>query len=124
MPKPDRLFRERPLEEVERLLARVKPVLLFHPEPIVVQGLAKMCVCRKGERKMGKKSTQMIQCDECFEWFHFDCAGVGDDSEAAEADWKCHWCTDGGISTMEIESQSAQEAPCSGYPTLQGLCKE
>ena len=95
MPKPDRLFRERPLEEVERLLARVKPVLLFHPEPIVVQGPAKMCVCRKGERKMGKKSTQMIQCDECFEWFHFDCAGVGDDSEAAEADWKCHWCTDG-----------------------------
>lgn len=48
---------------------------------------AKFCICGKGERIRGDKTKDMIQCDECWEWYHSDCVGVAD----AAADWKCEW---------------------------------
>ena len=53
---------------------------------------AKFCICGKGERKMGKKSKDMIQCDECWEWYHSDCVGVADVAAVQNDDWKCEWC--------------------------------
>ncbi len=94
MPKPDKVLRFRPLVEVEAAVAKLKKVVLFHPKPIVVQEPAKMCVCRKPPRKKGKKTTAMTQCDECYEWFHNDCAGIADDQDLRGVEWKCEWCED------------------------------
>lgn len=95
MPKPDKALRTRPLKEVELYLKQLKHVVLVHPDPIVLEMPTKMCVCGKGERKRGRKDSRMIQCDECLEWFHWDCASVGDDFDAEACDWKCEWCHNG-----------------------------
>ena len=65
MPKPDKVLRFRPLKEVDGALSKLKRVLLFHPKPIVEELPAKYCVCGKGERKNGKGSTEMVQCEGC-----------------------------------------------------------
>jgi hypothetical protein len=85
MPKPDKVLRFRPLKEVPRALSKLKRVLLFHPKPIVEELPAQYCVCKKGERKKGKGSTEMIQCD---------CAGLKDDADVGGKEWKCEWCLD------------------------------
>jgi hypothetical protein len=92
MPKPDKVLRFRPLKEVPEALAKLKRVVLIHPKPIVEELKAKFCICGKGERKMGKKSKDMIQCDECWEWYHSDCVGVADVAAVQNDDWKCEWC--------------------------------
>ena len=94
MPKPDKVLRFRPLKEVERAVSKLKRVLLFHPKPIVEELPAQYCVCKKGERKKGKGSTEMIQCDGCWDWFHFDCVGLKDDVDVGGDEWKCEWCLD------------------------------
>lgn len=92
MPKPDKVLRFRPLKEVEEAVAKLKRVALFHPNPIVEELQAKYCICGKGERKGGMKTKLMIQCGECWEWFHFDCAGLTDEDSIQNIDWKCEWC--------------------------------
>jgi hypothetical protein len=94
MLKPDRVMRNRPLTEEPEAVANLKRVVLFHPEPIAIELPSRMCVCGKDERKKGRKTKAMTQCDECLEWFHNDCAGIRDDFNAAENDWKCEWCQD------------------------------
>ena len=76
MPKPDKGLRFRPLKEVAGTRSKLKRVPLFHPKPIVEELPPKYCVCGKDERKKGKGSTEMIQCEGCWDWFHFDCAGI------------------------------------------------
>jgi hypothetical protein len=78
MPKPDKVLRIWPLKEVERSVSQLKRVLLLHPKPIVEELPVQYCVCKKGERKKGRESTEMVQCDGCWDWFHFDCAGIED----------------------------------------------
>ena len=92
MPKPDKVLRFRPLKEVSEAVAKLKRVVLIHPKPIVEELKAKFCICGKGERMAGKKSKLMIQCEECWEWYHSDCAGVEDAAAVQNADWKCEWC--------------------------------
>ena len=92
MAKPDKVLRFRPLKEVPEAVAKLKRVVLIHPKPIVEELKAKFCICGKGERKMGKKSKVMIQCEECWEWYHSDCVGVADASVVQNDDWKCEWC--------------------------------
>jgi hypothetical protein len=94
MPKPDKVMRFRPLKELEHAVSKLKRVLLFHPKPIVEELPAQYCVCKKGERKKGKESTEMVQCDGCWEWFHFDCADLKDDVDVGNEEWKCEWCLD------------------------------
>lgn len=48
MPKPDKVLRFRPLKEVEEAVAKLKRVVLFHPNPIVEELQAKYCICGKG----------------------------------------------------------------------------
>jgi len=95
MPKPDKVLRFRPLKEVSEAVAKLKRVVLIHPKPIVEELKAKFCICGKGERKAGKKSMLMIQCEECWEWYHSDCAGIEDAAAVQNADWKCDWCKNG-----------------------------
>jgi hypothetical protein len=94
MAKPDKVLRFRPLKEVQHAVAKLKRVLLFHPKPIVEELPAQYCVCKKGERKQGQGSTEMIQCDGCWDWFHFDCVGFEDDADVAGKEWNCEWCLD------------------------------
>lgn len=92
MGKPDKVLRFRPLKEVPEAVAKLKRVVLIHPKPIVQKLKAKFCVCGKGERKTGKKSKLMIQCEECWEWYHSDCVGVDIDAIVQYDDWRCEWC--------------------------------
>ncbi len=59
--------------------------------PIVEELPAKYCVCGKGERKNGK---EMIQCEGCWDWFHFDCVGIEDGADLRGKEWRCQWCRD------------------------------
>ena len=93
MNKPDKALRGRPLVEIEDAVGKLKRVVLFHPDEIVQELKPKMCVCRKDERKGGKLSKFMIQCDERWEWFHYDCVELADDFEADGVVWNCEWCT-------------------------------
>jgi len=95
MPKPDKALRTRPLVEVKPAVEKLKRVVLFHPEEISLELAAKMCVCGQDERTSGGKTKKMIQCDECWEWYHYDCVSLDDDYDPEEAQWKCEWCTNG-----------------------------
>ncbi len=94
MPKPDKVLRFRPLKEVDGALSKLKRVLLLHPKPIVEELPAQYCICKKGERKKGKGSTEMIQCEGCWDWFHFDCVGIKGGADVVGVDWTCEWCRD------------------------------
>lgn len=94
MGKPDKVLRTRPLKEAAPAVAKLKRVVLFHPEPIVVEKPATYCVCKKGEVRGKKDSTEMVQCETCFEWFHFDCAGIGAGTDLEDVRWTCEWCLD------------------------------
>ena len=94
MPKPDKVLRSRPLKELHSAVAKLKLVVLFHPKPIVEKVPSKTCVCSKPADRGGKTSTAMTQCDECFEWFHNDCAGVKEGVDLRGVEWKCEWCLD------------------------------
>ena len=96
MQKPDKVLRSRPLREVESALSKLKRVVLFHSHPIVEELPNQYCVCRKGEHVSHNNSADMIQCEECWEWFHFKCVGINDQGDVGDGAWKCEWCV-GGI---------------------------
>ncbi|XP_055630329.1 uncharacterized protein LOC129771064 [Toxorhynchites rutilus septentrionalis] len=43
-------------------------------------------ICKKFD------NSRMVQCDDCNDWFHFDCVGVTEDVE--NHDWSCSQCTE------------------------------
>ncbi len=94
MQKPDKVLRSRPIGEVQLAVEKLRRVVLFHPNVISEELTPKMCVCRKGEQRRGRGSNVLTQCDECFEWFHNDCAGLPDDVGAAGEVWRCEFCLD------------------------------
>ena len=124
MPKPDKVLRFRPLKEVPEALAELKRVVLFHPKPIVEELKAKFCVCGKGERKRGEKPKDMIQCDECWEWYHSDCADVADVAAVQNSDWKCEWCKNGvdkeGFQRWKSGRKKAKKRHRNDVPKLNG----
>ena len=124
MPKPDKVLRFRPLKEVPEALAELKRVVLFHPKPIVEELKAKFCVCGKGERKRGEKPKDMIQCDECWEWYHSDCADVADVAAVQNTDWKCEWCKNGvdkeGFQRWKSGRKNAKKRHRNDVPKLKG----
>jgi hypothetical protein len=124
MPKPDKVLRFRPLKEVSEAVAKLKRVVLIHSKPIVEELKAKFCICGKGERKAGKKSMLMIQCEECWEWYHSDCAGVEDAAAVQNADWKCDWCKNGfdneGYQRWKSGRKKAKKRHRKDIPKLKG----
>ena len=105
-------------------MAKLKRVVLIHPKPIVEELKAKFCICGKGERKAGKKSMLMIQCEECWEWYHSDCAGVEDAAAVQNADWKCDWCKNGfdkeGYQRWKSGRKKAKKRHRKDIPKLKG----
>ena len=89
MPKPDKMLRFRPLKELETAVLKLKRVVLFHPEPLVKKLAGEYCVCRKDERP---DETGMVQCETCWEWFHFDCLSIREGTDYTGVDWTCVWC--------------------------------
>lgn len=94
MPKPDKVLRSRPLREVAGALSKLKRVVLFHPKPIVMELAPGYCVCKKGAHRKGEHTSTMIQCEGCYEWFHYDCVGLKDNDAAPGDEWRCEWCRD------------------------------
>ena len=95
LPKPDKVLRNRPLKEVAAAVSKLKRVVLFHPKPIVEKLPAQYCVCRKDEGGPKGKSKEMVQCADCWEWYHFACVGLADGQDVGNVNWKCEWCLDG-----------------------------
>ncbi len=91
MPKPDKMLRFRPLKELEKAVSKLKRVVLFHPEPLVKKLVAKYCICGKDERP---EETGMVQCEKCWEWFHYDCLGIKEGTDFSDVVWTCVWCKD------------------------------
>ena len=92
MPKPDKMLRVRPLKELEAAVSKLKRVVLFHPDPIAELQPAQYCICRKNEKKGGTVVLSMIQCEKCWEWFHFVCVGIEDGADTAAMVYTCGWC--------------------------------
>jgi hypothetical protein len=94
MPKPDKMLRVRPLKELDAAVSKLKRVVLFHPKPIVEKLKPAYCVCKQGETRKGHKKDEMVQCEECWDWFHLACVGEKDAAAVKAKDWKCEWCLD------------------------------
>ena len=124
MPKPDKVLRFRPLKEVPEAVARLKQVVLIHPKPMVEKLKAKFCICGMGERKQGPKPKSMIQCDECWEWYHSDCVKVDDVAAVQNSNWKCEWCRCGvdkeGYQRWKSNRKKAKKRHRNDVPKLNG----
>lgn len=94
MPKPDKVLRTRPLHEAQEAISELKKVVLFHPKQIVEELRPQYCVCRQDEHRLRNKSGEMVQCSDCWEWYHFDCVGIANRADVQNDDWKCDWCLD------------------------------
>ena len=44
------------------------------------------CICRK------QCFGNMIQCDRCKEWYHYDCVNIVEGNEPKEQNWYCKFC--------------------------------
>ena len=53
----------------------------------------------------------MIQCDECYEWFHFDCVDIQDSYDAESESWKCEWCRCGADKVGAQRWKSGRKRP-------------
>ena len=38
------------------------------------------------------KCTDMVMCDKCQHWFHYDCVGITGDGPSEEDEWLCEFC--------------------------------
>lgn len=94
MPKPDKVLRNRPLKELDAAVSKLKRVVLFNPKPIVEELPAQYCVCKKDEHGPKGKSKEMVQCVDCYEWYHFECVRLPVGADVGNVDWKCEWCLD------------------------------
>ena len=63
----------------------IKVPMTDHPS---VNALASTCICKEG----WTANSEMIQCEECWKWFHTDCMGVDPDKYTKES-WYCDDCS-------------------------------
>jgi hypothetical protein len=61
-------------------------VLLFDLRPIMTETERRRCFCKN------KSTAQMIMCNSCDEWFHFECVGLNNHDIAQLGDFECGWC--------------------------------
>lgn len=47
--------------------------------------------------------NEMVQCDDCDVWFHFDCVGV--DENVAKVPWSCLRCTKKADEARSIQTR-------------------
>jgi hypothetical protein len=84
--KPDVHLRALPLGVIIPVLPELARVLLFHPDPIWTEGERDRCFCNK------KPNKKMLACEDCHEWFHFDCVGMDQATAEAADHWQCGYC--------------------------------
>lgn len=49
-------------------------------------------------------NDQMVQCDKCDQWYHYDCVGVN--SGIADVSWNCDGCN-----LQHVRTESGNESP-------------
>lgn len=84
--KPDLFLRKQPTREVVKALLLLKDVILFSPDAICGEGDVRYCYCGL------PASLQMVQCDECAEWYHYKCAGVTAANVRGDAEYQRGYC--------------------------------
>ena len=84
--KPDVHLRALPLGVIIPVLPELARVLLFHPDPIWTEGECGRCFCNK------KPNKKMLACEDCHEWFHFDCVGMIQATAEAADRWQRGYC--------------------------------
>lgn len=92
MQKPDRLLRSFPLSKALKSMKKLRKIILFHPDQLGIEIENVYCVCRKMDEKPKEKTSKLILCDTCFEWFHKSCIKLKDDFNEVTDEYKCDWC--------------------------------
>jgi hypothetical protein len=127
MGKPDKVLRTRPLKELQWATLKLKKVALFHPDRIVVPVPSQYCVCRKEEHHKDVETKEMLQCEECWEWFHFGCVGLQDGTDVSALSWNCEWCRDKADNQGKQRWKTGRKKPklrhVSDVPRLKGGVK-
>ena len=113
----DHLFRSFALQLIGKYAARIRSELgfaedetmLFLPLNDVEPEENALCLCKKG----WQQGEQMIQCDHCKGWFHFECVNV--DAKIASRIWSCENCL---LSALIAECKKSFSLPeCEGDPS-------
>lgn len=86
MQKPDQYLRNCPLEYVVKQADKLKTRIMFDDRPLQHEIPRKLCFCKT------KETQNMMLCETCEEWYHFDCIGVTCEQAEAEDEWKCGYC--------------------------------
>lgn len=81
------ILRKHPLIKVLPEVEKLARVLLFDLEPIWKSVPRSRCFCAR------KADNKMLVCEECDEWYHFDCVGLSDEQANAVDHWKCGYCS-------------------------------
>ena len=84
--KPDVHLRALPLGVIIPVLPVLARVQLFHPDPVWTEGECGRCFCNK------KPNKKMLACEDCHEWFHFDCVGMIQATAEAADRWQRGYC--------------------------------
>ena len=84
--KPDVHLRALPLGVIIPVLPVLARVQLFHPDPVWTEGERGRCFCNK------KPNNKMLACEDCHEWFHFDCVGMIQATAEAADRWQRGYC--------------------------------
>jgi PHD-finger len=88
MQKPDKFLRFSPLKYVLNAVNELRSVFLVHPDPIFTKVEGHGCYCRN------KMTDQMVQCDDCWEWYHFKCVEETKENLQAIQKYICKFCRD------------------------------
>lgn len=84
--KPDVELRKVALHKVMNVTKHVTDQILFHPQTIFRREKRRRCYCKV------KSELEMVLCDACSQWYHFDCVGLTDEQASAAVDWRCGYC--------------------------------
>lgn len=69
-------------------------------QPVIVQQYPPCPVCQGETRE-----HDMVQCDACDRWVHYECVGVGD--SVANRSWVCPMCGGDNNSAITVSSESS-----------------
>ena len=92
-------------------LEKITGHVALHPDDVWPAAPRQACFCAK------KSTLQMTKCQECDEWFHHKCTGLGEEEAAGLDAWTCGYCSeepdaDGNCQwTREIPKPKKGSAP-------------
>ena len=106
----DNLFRSFALQLIGKYSAKIcnelsfaeDEAMLFYTHNVAEIEESALCLCKKG----WQQGEQMVQCDQCKNWFHFECVNV--DSKIASRIWSCENCL---LSALIVECKKMFTLP-------------